>query len=410
MHLRAVGIYRVGLVIAACAATGAIAVGCGSSSSTGSGDTPSGDPIKIGVISTDHYAPQEIDSMDVPETSKRWEEYTNSHGGINGHPVEVVEKDDKGNPANGLRYLNEFEKEGFVAIADNSVNDHVDDPGFPASADAAHIPVIGLQSDFSAVVYETDPNYFATGTTASANIWVFLKSAQLTGKKKFGMVCRGPIAACTGYFQAFKKEAKGLGLELVYEGSIPENAKDRTPQCKAAQSAGAEMLFMASPYNDEFELVGNDCAAIGYSPTFLINATSIGHSETPNKAITAAVNHQVMPYFVENKSTAAFHEAMDSYLPEAVSGFEVITTWVGLQTIAEAAKAGVEEGGTPTTDDIYEGLYSFKDNTIGGLAAPLTYVKGKPTPVPCAFFFSLEKGKYSTPWGTEAMCKDTNKQ
>jgi branched-chain amino acid transport system substrate-binding protein len=404
---RVVGVFRVCLVLAGCIAIGAIA-GCGSSGgssgATESESSAGGTPIKIGVISTDHFKPQEIDSNDVPETAKRWQAYVNAHGGINGHPVSVTEIDDRGNPASGLQALEELKNDGVVAIADNSVNDHVDDAAFPGIADAAHIPMIGLSSQWSAKVYEKDPNFFATGSTESNEIWMPLESASLAGKKKWGMLCRGPAVACKQYAHLFDAEGRKIGLSMVYDDTIALAATHTTAQCRAAESAGAEALFIASPSGEDANLVADDCGALGYHPTLMLNGTTIRPYDAPDKAITAAVNNQTMPYFVRNKDTAAFHEAMDGYLPSATSGFDVMTTWVGLQVIAEAAKAGVKEGGKPTADDIYEGLYSFKGNTIGGLAGPLTYVKGKPSPSHCGFFFALQKGKYSTPWGTAAMC------
>ena len=44
--------------------------------------------------------------------------------------------------------------------------------------------------------------------------------------------------------------------------------------------------------------------------------------------------------------------------------------------------------------DVLKGLYTFKNETVGGLTPPLNYVKGKPTFITCWFPQQIKSGKF----------------
>jgi hypothetical protein len=53
---------------------------------------------------------------------------------------------------------------------------------------------------------------------------------------------------------------------------------------------------------------------------------------------------------------------------------------------------------------MYDGLYSLKDFTAGGLTGPLTYSRSAPTQSNCFFVSKLDHGTFSTPKGTAPIC------
>jgi branched-chain amino acid transport system substrate-binding protein len=87
------------LVLGAVAVLGAAA--CGSSSgssgaSAGTSGTPTKSTINLMTIAAVNYdGPSYADTL---ETAKVWGEWTNAHGGIDGHPVQVTTCDDEGQP------------------------------------------------------------------------------------------------------------------------------------------------------------------------------------------------------------------------------------------------------------------------------------------------------------------------
>ena len=57
-------------------------------------------------------------------TVKRWESYVNGHGGINGHPVKVIDKNDNNDPAASSAIVHAFVTNNHViAILDGSGQD-----------------------------------------------------------------------------------------------------------------------------------------------------------------------------------------------------------------------------------------------------------------------------------------------
>lgn len=400
------------LIAALCAAA---VSACGSSNSkthsTASTTTKStasklaGAPVKIGVISTDSFSG--ISIADTPTASQDWAAYINSHGGINGHPVSVMEKNDQGSPATAAQDFATLQKAGAVVIADSSIVD----AAFQKGADKAHIPVVGLTASNSAAAYETDANFFPNGTTQAGGIFGILKGASLTGAKNFGAMYCSEVAACGEPIKYLKELAPQYGMKVGYTAAVSSSAPSYTSQCLAAKSGDVDALWVAAASASASDRVIDNCAQQGYTPTIVFYGSPISPAEKADKNIKSGVIiNQTLPYFVRNSDTAAFYDAMGSYLPKAVSGNTVMIDWVGLQEIADAAEAGgLKSGSTPTSAEIYKGLYTFKDNTIGGLTVPLTFVKGKPNPQSCTFFSALKSTKYSTPWGTKPLCPAKSK-
>src|SRR6266550_8984356 len=96
------------LVVALALSAALTAASCSSSGSGNSGTTGSqgpklsGKPIVIGAIGG-YTGSQAGSSGLVDDASRVWESYTNDNGGINGHPVKLIIKDDAGDPGKALQ-------------------------------------------------------------------------------------------------------------------------------------------------------------------------------------------------------------------------------------------------------------------------------------------------------------------
>ena len=75
---------------------------------------------------------------------------------------------------------------------------------------------------------------------------------------------------------------------------------------------------------------------------------------------------------------------------------------MGAEAVA-AGRAG-HLGATPTAAQFTNGLESFKGETLGGLAPPLTFAKGKAHPVPCFFLMGIKNEKFVTLNGGRYAC------
>ena len=103
-----------------------------------------------------------------------------------------------------------------------------------------------------------------------------------------------------------------------------------------------------------------------------------------------------------------------------IVGRKTLQNFVG-QTVGWVAgklleKAGAGIGEPPTSAAILEGLWGLKDETLGGLTNPLTFVREKPAPpTVCWYNLLVRHGSWTTPdnyrcnwWGREDVASGTH--
>jgi branched-chain amino acid transport system substrate-binding protein len=351
----------------------------------------------FGVIATESgYAGI---NTDVGTTASHWVSYVNSHGGIAGHPVQVIVDDDGGNAATALQDAESLvQNKHAIAIGDASGTD----TAFEKYLDSAKVPVISLIEGAASFVYVGDPNYFSDEATVPAGIWAQSKVAKLSGGKSYGFLYCAEQPACAQSVPLEKADAASVGIKLGYTASFSASSPSFTAQCLAAKQAGVDALFVAGGNQSANERVLDNCASQSYQPTAIAAVGTMGTAAAKDPQIPVQWGYTgTLPWFVKNASTAEFNQVMGSYLPSSVSPPYVFGAWTGLQEFAAAA---AHVGATPTTQDIYTGLYALDGSTLGGLTAPLTFKKGQPNQVNCFFVYEVKNGSYSTPEGTSPVC------
>jgi len=102
------------------------------------------------------------------------------------------------------------------------------------------------------------------------------------------------------------------------------------------------------------------------------------------------------PYTDENvPGIKEFRDAVEAYHPGLTGDKQfnilVLQSWAGAKLFQAAAEA-VKLSPTSTSADVLKGLYSLKDETLGGISAPLNFAKGKPAFPSCYFTSTIEGG------------------
>jgi branched-chain amino acid transport system substrate-binding protein len=60
-----------------------------------------------------------------------------------------------------------------------------------------------------------------------------------------------------------------------------------------------------------------------------------------------------------------------------------------------AVAAAKDLNASPTSAELLQGLWSIKNNNLGGLAPPLTFNQNAPaTPSPCFFLMTIQNGQF----------------
>ena len=277
---------------------------------------------------------------------------------------------------------------------------------YASLASQNHVPMIAMTGDHNAPAYVADPNAFAEGTTVPSELWAYAEAANLSAHKNLALLYCSNVAACAQLVPAVKADASTTGVSVVYSAGFDATAPNYTAICLAAKDAGATSIEPVGPVVSANFRVLKDCRAQGYNPLPIMSGTNFGTGDyIKSNGVTDLWGWtNSLPYFVRNSATDTFYKVMGSYLPKATSDQDVLDDWAGLQIFAKAA-AKIPASSTATTADIYNGLYSFNSETLGGLTVPLTYTQGKATPITCAFFLNYHNGQFTTPVGLAPKCQ-----
>ena len=141
-----------------------------------------------------------------------------------------------------------------AAVAAESYSDRV----FQLTPSASSTDVISGKDNMFQVCF-TDPNQ---GVGSADYI-----SQNMPGAK-VGIIYRNDDAYSQGIRDTFVAEAGKVGLEIVSEGPFTKDTQsDFSVQLTAAQSAGADLIFLPTYYQPNAVIL-NQAKGMGYAPTF----------------------------------------------------------------------------------------------------------------------------------------------
>ena len=354
-----------------------------------SGATPSGTPLAFGVISTDTGA-SGLGTV-IPTTVKNWAKYVNSHGGIKGHPVKIDYFDDGGSESTAIQDATTLiQNDHVVAIGDASQTQ----TSFAQVAAAAHVPIISLGAGSFSPDYLKDSNAFPTESGVTTLFWAMAKDAQLSGGKNLGLLYCSEVAACAQLVPAVTSHTASLGVKVAYSAAYSASTPNYTAVCLAAKGTGTNSMVVAGPEVAANDRLLDNCAQQGYHPIAILGGNSFDPQAVLHDSNIPVVYGYTgtLPWFVHDSATTTIDKVMGSYLKTAPTPNLVFDSWSGLELLAAAA-GHVPSSATPTTQDIYNGLYALHGTTLGGLTIPLTFQKGTPSAFNCMYFLKAMHGK-----------------
>jgi branched-chain amino acid transport system substrate-binding protein len=355
--------------------------------------TPNGKPIRIAAIGT-LGGPGGATFAPGLQTVKLWARWTNDHGGINGHPVEVNLVDDGLDPARFLAAVrDQVENKGVIAIMTFSIHDAL----AKSYLEQKQVPVVG-----GASLYSESPmwfNAYDTGAGGSAQFWVTIKD--LTPARKLAIVQAAELPA-----QQFDDNNHQGGFTVVYSNRASIALPDYTQQCIDMRTAGADILFPVLDSASTQRLV-RSCSRQGYHPLIVGTGGTVTNSlaKSPDFNLSAGA-FQAFPWTgVSSPASDEFHQAFDRYQPTVdFSGYNTLG-WAGAKMFQLAATRAIAANATPSAALVLQGLWTFKDETVGGLLAPRTFRKGqRGVRVPCSFVMQIKDGKWTAPKGLQLVC------
>jgi branched-chain amino acid transport system substrate-binding protein len=398
------GVLAAALGVAACSSSSSSSSSSGAATSgTSAAAAPKGATIKIGVIGS--LTGAQASSSDQGATvAPAWAAWINANGGIDGHPVQVIVMDDKGDPATAQAAGQQFIADGVSAIivsSDNLVS------AFDSAAIAKGIPLISGSAN-SADWY-TKPGMFATVTGNVPGLAGQVAVAAKYGHaKKFANLYCSEIAACAQAGPILAQVAKAAGVGYVGM-AVSSTAPSYTAQCLQLKQEGVDYAQLNFTTAAAVRFVQN-CQAQGYNPTWGSSEQAIGTPFAAIPNLTVFGPAYSFPSVAAAAPAAQFRSVMEKYATnsnwrEGSASF----TWDGLQALAQAVKSQNIAAATPVTAaDVMAGMYTFKSENLGGeLANGVTYTKGKPlgfTANACYFVVGMKGGQTTAPADLTPQC------
>jgi branched-chain amino acid transport system substrate-binding protein len=364
----------------------------------------SGSVITIGEVCS-CSGPFGVDVSGASDVADAWVKSTNASGGLDGHQVQLIFKNDASNPAES------------VTDAEALVSDHVDaildltilDAAWVKQPSSANIPVIG--GNFSSDQYYADPDWYPSGQTNDSIVYSNVATAKLAGGTKIGILYCSESVQCQVSVAPTSAAAKQLGVSLVYSGSISATAPNYTAQCLAAKQAGVNaLIILDSP--TVIKNVAQGCSQQSYSPAIVQEGSSFDNENltAPGLENSLWADFPVIPYFVSQPSVAAMNTVVDKYYPglrtnpTAWSQY-ALQAWSGLQLLKQAVTAaGITASDAVSPGALTRGLDLTSNETLGGFTPPLTFAAGQPHPVDCWYTGRVENGKPVVVNGGKTTC------
>jgi branched-chain amino acid transport system substrate-binding protein len=386
-------IARLGAILVLCTA-GLTLVGNAPASAAGAKA-----PLVIGTIdsvcpacpSAGTQAPNEVE-----RAITVWAKWTNAHGGIAGHKVQVIYKNDNGDAAQAIAAITSLDQNNHV-LAIVGQNDSGTITAWASYAQQHQLPVIGGENyNISSL---TNPMFFMNATSVLDLLYGQIAKAKLIGKTKYGALYCSAVAACAQANPVLRADAPKAGVQYVFDQAVSNQQPNYTANCLAAQSAGVEMLQLNGVPVPQ---IVRNCAQQGTKFAYGLVNPDPAYLSLPG--INGSIgNLPSFPAFISNAATATFHAAFKKYDKSLTPTISSSQTWTAGLLFAKAA---ANVGAVPTRQQLLDALYKIQSYTFGGLTPPVSYgPAGSPNPqIHCYFIFTVKNGRYAAPSGLKTSC------
>jgi branched-chain amino acid transport system substrate-binding protein len=393
--IRTLGPRRTASLVAVASAAVLAVVGCSSGKSASSSDTTTNpaltkSTIKIGQLIS-LTGPASSSDKGGANVAKAWAKWVNTNGGINGHPVELVIKDDRGDGATSATAAKDLVADpNVLAITSSESSTETTVSEYLKTQQIAVIGAVG----YSPAIWGAIPNYFSTVPSGfPADVLAQFMSAKAVDAKNWSSLYCAESAACKAAEGLYKPAAAQQGLNYTGSLSVAVSQPSYSAECLKLIKQQTDFIQLNFSPAGSTRFVA-DCNAQGYNGYYGATAGSVSNALTSIKGIKLAGGLHGFPWWVDDPKVKEYRDAMAKYeSKESIAIPSNTAVWAALEL---TRKALATAGDAPTRQDVFTGLYSLKDENLGGLLPQkMTYTKGKPAPqVLCLWLYKLADGKF----------------
>jgi branched-chain amino acid transport system substrate-binding protein len=326
--------------------------------------------------------------------------HINDTGGLNGHPVKMLVADAAGDPSRALSIVRDMvENKGVVAFMGNLWV--LSASGARSYLEQKKIPAIG--GDVATAMWFKSPMFFPQASSFPTMAVGSVKTMADLGYKKIALGYCAEVEACKIYHDEGTARAASVGAEIVYTAQVSLAQPDYTAECIQAQRSGAQALMLGVD-STALSRFARSCFQQGFKVPIVTAslATIASTTKDPNlEGLLSPVG--TFPYVANDlPAEGEYAAAIARYAPTLEQSSATSAVWVSGALLREVSKALPP---TVTPADFLKGLYQIKNNTLGGVAPPLTFIEGKPAPdFTCYFIQKIVGGKFTAPQGSKQTC------
>lgn len=379
----------------------ALAVGCLTLSACGSSDDAAstsdesappltGEPIKIGYGAS-LSGPQASNGLSARDVAQAWQKYTNAHGGVNGHPVQIDVVDTKNTVPGATSVAQQFLDDDSVDAV--FLTDLVAEGAMTKLFTDTPVAVIsgGGSSD---LLWSAVPGVFQDVSGSDYTIKAYADQAKAAGGKKFGWAACAEVAVCQENGGKALSYAKSIGMKGAGTQLISASAAAYTAECLSFIHDGADAIAFNIGFSTGTRFA-QDCLQQGYSGIFsVINSgfdqTAFG--KVPGFRSTGGTNG--FPWWSKAAPAKTYRDAMAKYSPKGIwTSGNSTAIWSSFELLKKALETA--KPAKITRQTVMDAMYTVKDETLDGLLPePITFTKGKPSkPVGCSWLFKFDAGE-----------------
>ena len=336
-----------------------------SSASTGGGETPTGDPIKVMTVTTLNAAGPTYEN--IANTAKAYETYINARGGIGGRPLAVTVCDEQFDPAVATTCARQAVDEGMVSIVGS----------FTFFAESI-VPVIAESSItwFGACCpitpsELTSPYSFNIGNQPMYAVGA-VKKAVDDGCKKINIVI---IDGAQIFIPPMENAIKALGMEFGDEIILPPTAQDYSAEVAQATTDADCVIGIISetPYitwNTAWAQSGT--TAQQYGPQGNLNSVSAkGNEEATNGNIIVGMYPDISTEPWAEYRTALDEAGLDTAALD-YNSLGGMGTWAAFTAFTQIAET---IDGDITAASFYEAANTTSKLDLNGMVPVLDFTK-----------------------------------
>jgi branched-chain amino acid transport system substrate-binding protein len=308
--------------------------------------------------------------------------------------------DDGADPARALSIARDMvETRGVIAFVGNI--EPLSVSGIKGYLEERKVPVVGVDGAidtwWQSPVFFPALGYIVTGIIGGADV------AVKAGKPHIGVIYCGEATACTNAYKYLAEGgAESVGARIVYSAQVSLAQPDFTSECLQARDAKVEAV-VAPLDGSSLSRLARSCAQQNFHPQFVSYGLALIDTIQKDANLEGLIGVTTgFPWFSDDPALGEFRDAMRRYAPRVPLSGASATVWGGGKLLEAGART---LSANPTPQEIIDGVGSLKNETLGGLVAPLNFTRGGlPTRSPCFVPIKLTGGRFTAPDGIRSTC------